>query len=202
MRKIIVTSQGKALLDDSKILAVQDWTLPPEYEELQYVTLRNTNIYTGEKTNKTTEIEAYVNPTATTATYLWYSDSSSSGSSNTTAYFSSSGNWRFGNRTISIANASYAGAFHTFKQDSSGVTIDGESKGTYASMSSFTSSTELKFGSSANTDNRWKYFKHAKNGELVSFYKACKRLSDNVAGFYDLIKEEFKPGGTAGPAES
>lgn len=34
MRKIIVTSQGKALLDDSKILAVQDGLLPTGYKRL------------------------------------------------------------------------------------------------------------------------------------------------------------------------
>ena len=201
MRRVIVEN-NKALMVSSKLLGTQDWQLPPEYVELQYVTMNSQYIDTGEKTNQSTVIEARVKPTTTTSTYLWLSDSSSSGTKNTTAYFSSSGYWRFGSRYVSVANASYYGTFRDYKQSVEGVWIDGVRRGTYSTVSSFTSNNNLRFGSSAATDNQWVSFKHTKGGELVSYYKACKRASDNVAGFYDLIKEEFIEGGTAGPAIS
>lgn len=202
MRKVIVTSQNKALMVDSKLLGTQDWGLPPEYQELQYVSVTSGYIDTGEKTTKASVVEGYVNAVYATSTYLWVSDTSSSGSSNTTAYFSTSGYWRFGSRYITIYNNNYYGSFHTYKQSSSGVWVDGSSSGSYSTMSAFTSTANLRFGAStaSNIENRWKWFKHTKGDDLVSYYKACKRVSDNAAGFYDLITETFTEAGTAGPA--
>lgn len=202
MRKVLINSQGKALLNDSKFLAVQDGLPPAEYELLQYVTLKNKLIDTEEKSTDGSEIEAAIRVTSASsvATYLWYSDSNSSGSSNTTAYCSSAGNWRFGNRTFSIGNATYIGDMHIFIQNKSGVWIDGTKINSYSSVSTFTSSANLRFGSSTtNGQMDVSYFKHSKGGTLVSLYIPVRRRSDSVAGFWDLVKEEFTTGGTAGP---
>lgn len=171
--------------------------LPAGFTKLAYVTLKNQLIDTGEKTNKTTVIEAKMNPTTTTATYLWYSDSSSSGSTNTTAYCSSAGNWRFGSRVFGIGNATYTGAMHEFKQSEEGVWIDGSKINSYASVSSFTSSANLRFGSSANTNNRFTWFRHTRDGAVLTWHVACKRDSDNAVGFYDLVSDTFTEGGSA-----
>lgn len=204
MRRILISSQGKVILNGSKALYNEDRLPPAGYTPLEYVTLKNKLIDTGEKTTRGTQIDAKIHVTSATsvATYLWYSDSNSSGTSNTTAYCSSAGNWRFNGETFSIANASYVGAAHVFKQNKSGVWIDGTSKGTYSSPSSFTSTANLRFGSSsANGQMRVYYFQHTKDGVLVSDFIPCKNAS-NVAGFFDLVKEEFVAGGTAGPAIS
>ena len=171
--------------------------LPSGFTKLSYVSLKNSLIDTGAKTNKTTVIEAKMMPTTTTSTYLWYSDSSSSGSSNTTAYCSSSGNWRFGSRVFGIGNANYVGAMHEFKQSEEGVWIDGSKINSYATVSSFTSSANLRFGSSANTANRFVWFKHTRDGALLTWHRACRRDSDNAVGFYELVSDTFIEGGTA-----
>lgn len=202
MRKVLINSQGKALLNDSKFLAVQDGLPPADYVLLQYVSLKNQLIDTGEKSTNNSEIEAGIRVTSASsaATYLWYSDSSSSGSTNTTAYCSSTGNWRFGNRTFSIQNATYIGDMHTFIQNKEGVWIDGTKINSYSSVPTFTSSANLRFGaSSANGKMDVSFFKHSKSGALVSHYIPVRRISDATAGFWDLIKEEFTAGGTAGP---
>lgn len=203
MRKIITSSSGtKVVTHNGKAFYTQDRMPPEGYTLLQYVTLKNELIDTGEKTTRETQIDAKIHVTSATsvATYLWYSDSNSSGTTNTTAYCSSSGNWRFNGKSFSIANANYVGAAHVFKQNKSGVWIDGTSKGTYSSPSTFTSSANLRFGSSsANGQMNVYYFKHTKDGVVVSDYIPVKNAS-NVAGFYDLAKEEFIAGGTAGPA--
>ena len=128
------------------------FALPDGYTRLPYVQLSSL-IDTGQKTTRDTIIEARVYPVNTTAAYLWYSDSSSSGSTNTTAYFSSSGNWRFGNRTGSIANANHAGKWNEFKQSREGVWCNGTQLLTYSSMSAFTSSANLRFGASSTNAN-------------------------------------------------
>ena len=202
MRKVIINSQGKALLYDSKFLAVQDGLPPADYVLLQYVSLKNQLIDTEEKSTNNSEIEAGIRVTSASsvATYLWYSDSNSSGSTNTTAYCSGAGNWRFGNRTFSIPNATYVGNMHTFIQNENGVWIDDDKINSYSSVPTFTSSANLQFGSSsANGKMDVSFFKHSKSGVLVSHYIPVRRISDNTAGFWDLIKEEFTAGGTAGP---
>lgn len=205
MRKIITSSSGsKVVTHNGKAMYVQDNLPPSGYTLLQYVTLKNKLIDTGEKTTLGTQIDAKIHVTSATsvATYLWYSDSNSSGTSNTTAYCSSSGNWRFNGKALSVANVTYVGAAHVFKQNKEGMWLDGTKKGTYSSPSSFTSSANLRFGSSsANGEMRVYYFIHTKDGVEVSHYIPCKNAS-NVAGFFDLVKEEFTAGGTAGPAAS
>lgn len=197
MRRMIVNGQGKALAVNGQALVIQDGLLPSGFTRLAYVTLNAEYFNTGIKTNKTSIVEGRARPMATTSTYLWLSDSGSSLTTNTTAYFSSSGNWRFGNRYVSIANTNYTSDFHIFHQSQSGVTWDGVNKGTYASISTFTSTNNLRFGSSASTDVRWDWFKHTKDGELVTWVVACKRDADDVAGFYDLVTNEFTAAGEA-----
>lgn len=171
--------------------------LPSGYTPLQYVTLKNTYIDTGEKTTQESVIDAKVYISSTTATYFWLSDSNSSGASNTTAYYSSAGNWRFGGKVFSIANSTIRGEVHRFRQSKGGVWKDGELVNSYSDVSSFTSSANLRFGSSASVDVRHYYFRHIKDGVTVSYFQPC--LYGDVAGFYDHIKGEFKAGGVAGP---
>lgn len=198
MKKIIISS-NKVITVNSKALYIEDGNLPSGYTKLQYVTLNQATIDTGEKTKQTTVIESKVYTNSSTATYFWLSDSSSSGTTNTTAYYSSSGNWRFDGKTQTIASATIKGGVHEFIQNKDGVWMDGTKVVTYSSVSTFTSSANLKFGASANNNVRHYYFRHYKDGVLVSNYIPCTN-PDNVAGFYDLVKEEFKEGGTAGPA--
>lgn len=175
--------------------------LPEGYTELQYVTMTS-YIDTGYKTKNTSRIEGKIYCNQSSSAYLWRSDSSSSGSTNTTAYYSSSGNWRFGNRTFAIAAHSVLmGDVHEVVQDSSGVTIDGTSAGTYSSVGTFTSSANLQFGSSSSSVSiRHYYFRHYIDGEIVTDMIPVKNAS-NVAGFWDFVSGAFFAGGTAGPAK-
>lgn len=198
MYKVKVSSNGALSKTSGNVIYELTDDLPAGYTKLEYVQLTNTYIYTGFKTKETSVIEAKVYPQSSTSSYLWVADSSSSGSTNTTAYFSSSGNWRFGNRTINIANTSYVGAWHECKQSQDGVWIDGTKINSYSSIWSFTSTNSIRFGSSAaGATNNWAWFKHTRDGKLVSWHIACKRDSDNVAGFYDLVNDIFYEGGSA-----
>ena len=201
MKKVIVGTNG-VLTSNGKVLYKEDETLPQGYTKLQYVTLSNFRVDTGEKTTEESVVETKIYISSTTATYLWYSDSNSSGTTNTTAYSSSGGgNWRFDGATVSIVSSVFRGDVHVIKQNNSGVFMDGTSIGTYSNVGTFTSSSNLLFGPSASVSVNYYYFKHVKDGEVVSYYIPCLN-PDNTAGFYDLVKETFTAGGTAGPTES
>lgn len=190
MRKIIKSANG-AVTYGGKVLCKMDDTLPSGYTSIQAVSL-NSLFDTGVKTKDTSVIEARVNVGSTTATYLWRSDSNTSGRTNTTAYSSSGGNWRFGNQTFTISNSTFARAFHDFKQDRSGVWRDGTKVNSYGTVPAFTSSANLQFGSStASVSNAFSYFKHTIDGVVISWYIACRRDSDNAEGFYDIVKDIF-----------
>lgn len=196
---IVITYNGTCIVRNEVGIGYP-YALPSAYKALEYVTMTSL-IDTNQKTTNKSRIEGKIYCTQEAASYLWYSDSSSSGTSNTTAYYSTSGNWRFGNRTFSIAAyTKLRNKVVEITQDASGVTIDGVTEGTYASISTFTSSANLRFGSSSSSVSiRHYYFRHYINDVAVSWMIPAKRISDGVAGFYDFIAGAFFAGGTAGP---
>lgn len=161
--------------------------LPLRYQLLSY--LRSTAaVDLGIKTTKNTELEAAWTRITSTAQYLYQSDSNSSGSTNTTAYVSSSGNWLFGNRTANITpsqNNRYVSI-----QNSNGVSLNGEKVASYATIGSFTSTNTLKvFGSGASL--QVEYLKVRQSGELVRDLVPVRDTVDGTYGFYDLVGGEF-----------
>lgn len=195
----IITNNGKAIIVNGSVLVLKDDTLPPAYKQVEYIILNGQQVNTNWKTKESSRIECKMYHNTTTPCYFWRSTSSSSANNNTTAYNSSAGNWRFGNKTIVVSYSNTKGAIHEFIQDGSGIYIDGASIGSYDSIPSFTSTENLKFGPSQSVSVHFYYFKHVRDGLIISNYIPCKRIADNVAGFYDLANEYFVEIGTAGP---
>ncbi len=175
--------------------------LPPGYIQTEYTEFSSANfVSTGIKTTNQSQIEAGVLSMDTTNGYLWRSDGSSSLTTNTAAYHSTSGTFRFGNKSADISGSLVRGStLHDVVQKSSGVWIDNEKKGSYSGVSAFTSTNNLSFGTTTAGVRRFSYFRHIKNGVVVSDYISCKRESDGQAGMFDLVTRTFINGNTAGP---
>ena len=166
--------------------------LPLGYYRVEYITSTK-SIDLGIKTTQNTVLESRFYKASTDAQYLYYSDSQSSGTSNTTAYLASvSGNWRFGNRTLSISVS--ANVWHTSKQNKDGVYIDGANVDSYSTVNDFRSSNNLAaFGAASNAPVRVDYIKERDYNSTTYNHRwvACKRY-DGVYGLYDMEGNTFR----------
>lgn len=165
--------------------------LPDGYTEVEWIK-SNKDIDLGIKTNNNIQIEAKFLRTTTSTQFVYHSDSGSSLSTNTTAYASGNGIWRFGSKATSIQQ-SVDVIFETI-QNKDGVWFNGEKVGNYTSVSTFTSSTNLcALGSASNPSNQLYYLKVKEYGSNTYDYILipCKRNLDNVYGLYDVIGNEF-----------
>ena len=175
--------------------------LPSGYTQVAYVqSSGNQAIDTGIIMTNAHEVRAKFNPSALSK-YL-YGSVSSGNSTSYTAYLSSAGNWRFGNRTIAIPTS--ANTLYESVQNSSGVTINGVSKGTYASTTFTSPNSLVLFGShstanavSPNFSGKVYYIKIYNNGDAVFDGIPAKRNSDNKCGLYDMANNVFYASHTA-----
>lgn len=168
--------------------------LPSGYTQYEWV--NSAQIDLGFKTKNTMTFEAKWLWTGS-AQYLYNSDSNSSGTTNTTSYLSSGGNWRFGNKTISINGIS--NTVFTSVQNSSGITLNGVSQGSYSGVNTFTSSSNLKMGASSLAI-RYYYLKVWDSDTLILNLVPCSNGTNY--GFYDLVNDDFYSGGESATAGS
>lgn len=163
--------------------------LPNEYQLLEYLGANDT-ISLGFPTTNNSKIECSWTKGANNTEFVYQSDSGSSLTTNTTAYSSAAGNWRFGNRTASI-NTSALTDYLTV-QDNTGVSVNGVLTA-YSTVNTFTSSTNLKlFQSSSQKETILiKYLKHYTSGVLDFHIFPCKRIADDTYGFYDVVGGNF-----------
>ena len=164
--------------------------LPFGYQRVEWIS-SNKGIDLGIKTTKNTELEARFYRTTSGAQYAYRSDSSSSGTTNTTAYVSGGGNWRFGQRAV-LVNIT-EGVWHKTLQNKDGVNVDGSTSGTYDTVNNFTSSNNLfAFSDSNAVVLQIDYIKERTYGTTTDnhYWVACKRY-DGVYGLYDMIGEAF-----------
>ena len=165
--------------------------LPLGYQRVKWITSTK-GIDLGIQTTQNTVLQTRLYRASSAAQYAYVSDSNSSGTSNTTAYVTNGGNWRFGNKTLSIQVTT--DTWHTTQQSKDGVKIDGSTLGTYGTISNFTSSSNLyAFGSADTAPLRIDYIKERTYGNLTTYnheWVACKRY-DNVYGLYDMIGNTF-----------
>ena len=170
--------------------------LPAEYTQLTYLGADDVIVFDIKTTNNST-IECSWIRNKSGGKYLYLSDSNSSGTTNTTAYTSTaSANWRFGNRYIAVTTSSL-GEYLTI-QNKNGVVVNGNTVGTYGTVSTFTSNANLMIFSNADKDILYiKYIKHYDGDVLTLYAIPCKRKSDNSYGFYDIISNKFYTNETA-----
>lgn len=169
--------------------AVHQSGLPLGYKLVDYIKSNN-NIELDKPTNNTMELVAKFYREGTNPQYLYQSDTSSGGSTNTTSYISAGGNWRFGNRAVSISID--AGIMITSVQNAIGVWLNGEQAGTYESITAFTSTNNLKlFGTQSSPTLRLYGLKVYQNGAPFYDIVPCQRESDSAYGVYDLVSGQF-----------
>lgn len=169
--------------------AVHQSGLPLGYKLVDYIKA-TAMIELDKPTNDTMELVARFYREGTNAQYVYQSDTTSSGTTNTTSYISSGGNWRFGRRTASISVD--AGTMITSVQNASGVWLNGEQVGTYEDMMAFTSTNNLRlFGTQATPQLRLYWLKVYQNGAPFYDLVPCQRESDSAYGVYDLVSGQF-----------
>lgn len=165
--------------------------LPDGYQEVEWIK-SNKDIDLGIKTNNNIQIEAKFLRTTTSTQFVYHSDSGSSLSTNTTAYASGNGIWRFGGKATAISQSINV-IFETI-QNKDGVWFNEEKVGNYTSVPTFTSSTNLcALGSASNPSNQLYYLKVKEYGSNTYDYIwiPCKRTSDNSYGLYDIVGNNF-----------
>ena len=164
--------------------------LPLRYQRLQWLSSSGSITITDFKTNNNQTIKAGFRRATSGSQYLYYSDSSSSLTTNTTAYVTQGGNWRFDGRTTSLSisvNTRYDSI-----QNKNGVWLNDEKIGTYTNVGSFTSTDDLKvFSSVGSTVICVYYIQVVENGVNVLDLVPVKDLVDNTYGLYDLVNGIF-----------
>ena len=159
----------------------------PGYMNAEWITL-SANLNTGITVGSDTEIECRFSRDSTSS-YLYRSDSNSSGSTNLTAYLSASGsNWRFGAKYISITTP--VNTWITSKQNSAGVWFDGTIKGRYSDVTTFTSTNKLIIGPKYTKLKYIKVYNYA-TSELIADFIAVKEISSGHFGLLDKISGVF-----------
>ncbi len=166
--------------------------LPDGYTELEYITFNGTQeLDTGFTPNQDTRIESKIYG-ATNANMWIYG----TGVSNPriTAYLASSGNQRFGNKTVDSTGIT-GETLATIVQDKNVFNWNGNTK-TYDSQSNFTALTSLTIGNSNGStgtpyfSGNFYYMKIYDNEILVRDYVPAQDSNNNV-GLFDRVNNVF-----------
>ena len=201
------TAIGKAYLGTDLVFQTGP-SLPAGYTRLQYVgTDSRAYVDTGVAGAKDLEVSVkwyagtYVQYGAVYGNYMDESHKVNRAILNgTTTLFVAGGD----NLAMSVGGSSI-GAVHTLTVTKTVATLDGRDTNIAAS-SQQDNTTNICLGSRmANPPTfrdiglRIYSFSIKKAGELVINYIPCKRDSDSVAGFYDMVSESFVPSSTSTP---
>ena len=169
--------------------------LPLDYQKITFVR-PDESINLGIKTTDNTQITTEFYREANIAQYLYFSDSGSSLTTNTTAYTTSgNGNWRFGNRAVSIPTPVTTKTIYVQNKNGVRKISPTEDFLGYSSVNSFTSATNLKTGASPSgeTEGNIRYYSILveESGVAVLNLIPVRRLSDDKVGFYNLVNGDF-----------
>lgn len=164
--------------------------LPLGYQMVEWLKSAGAIPITDFKTKSTQEIETVFYRERSGASYLYSSDTATSGTTNTTAYLTSgAGNWRWDGKSYSIGVST--GIKFTSIQNKDGVWLNGTKTGWYSDAGEFVSTNDLRLSSSENTTVRI-YSMTIREGETVTLdLVPVQRLSDSAYGFYDKVSGNF-----------
>ena len=166
--------------------------LPLRYQPVEYM-IASIKTPVGIKTKDTYEIEAKIYRKNNVAQYIYQSDSGSTLTTNTTAYISTSGNWRFGKDAVLITPP--LGQTLVTKQNKEGVWINGELQAAYEDVGTFTSVNDFAIaGSQTQASMRIYYVKVrdlSDNNALILDCVPVHDLDGDVYGWYDKVAQAF-----------
>ena len=176
--------------NNGTLVARRQSGLPTGYQLLDWLGSTK-SIETAIPTTNNTEIRAKWYRARNNAQYLYVSDSGGSLTTNTTAYLSRTGNWRFGSDWYALDAVDQT--MYESIQNKSGIWLNGTKIATYTNVGTFTSETNLRLlGTNQYSDATQLYWlEHRESGVLVAKYLPVKQLSDNAYGFYDIIGNAF-----------
>lgn len=162
--------------------------LPLAYQMVEWLIPTGSITITGFKTKSTQEITTVFYRERSGTSYLYSSDTSASGTTNTTAYLTTSGNWRWDGKAL--ATSVEIGTKVTSVQSADGLYIDGTKIGSYDG-GDFVSVNDLSLSSVSNTSIRIYSMTFREGGTVTLDLMPVQRLSDNVYGFYDKVSGNF-----------
>ena len=176
--------------NNGKLVARYESGLPTGYQLLDWLSSTK-SIETARPTTNNTEIRAKWYRARNNAQYLYVSDSGSALATNTTAYLSRTGNWRFGSDWYALDAVDQT--MYESIQNKSGIWLNDTKIATYTNVGTFTSETNLRLlGTNQYSDTTQLYWlEHYESDVLVAKYLPVKQLSDNTYGFYDIIGGAF-----------
>ena len=176
--------------NNGTIVARRQSGLPTGYQLLEWLGSTK-GIETARPTTNNTEIRAKWYRKRNNAQYAYVSDSGASLTTNTTAYLSRTGNWRFGSDWYALDAVDQT--IYESIQNKNGIWLNGGKIATYTNVGTFTSESNLRLlGTNQYSDATQLYWlEHYERGVLVAKYLPVKRLSDNAYGFYDLVGDAF-----------
>lgn len=171
--------------------------LPIKYQRVEWI--KSTDIsgitITGFKTNDNMEITCEFYQEDAFAQFLYASDSSRTGTTNTAALLGATdGPFRFGDKSYTFITPSRA-TKHTTIQNKEGVWLDGEKVGSYTDVNSFTSSADLKllarYSTTTNLVIRMYSLKVEEGNATVLDLTPVKNIKTNQLGLYDKVGKKF-----------
>ena len=165
------------------------------YEAIPYVTFSKNKLYDLGIVESTYEIEVMFARSEKSTTPYLYGCVTSPHTASVTAYLSSGGAWRFGS---SYKGLSTNNTFINRTIVSNGKTNFNFTAGTFA-QSTFTTPDTVVLGGyraasgelTKNYQGKVYYIRISEGDEPIIDYFPCKRLSDDVEGFWDCVTQTF-----------
>lgn len=164
--------------------------LPLDYQQIEW--LKSTQMIELDKPTKDTyELQSSIYREDLTTQYIYQSDTTSSGTTNTTAYLSATvGNWRFDGQTKTVYVPELEQVIT--KQNKNGIWLNDTQIDTYTNVNSFTSTNNLRlFGTQSTPTTRLHWFKMLENETLVYDIIPVRKISTNELGVYDKVSGQF-----------
>ena len=165
------------------------------YEILDYVTFAKDKLYDLGIVESTYELEVMFKRSESSSTPYLYGCITSPHTASVTAYLSSGGAWRFGTsyKGLSMNNI----LNHIVKIKNGSVTYD-FTTGSFTKSTFVTPNSVVLGGARAASGSTTKsyqgrvyYFKMTEGGTIILDWHPCKRLSDDVEGFWDCVTQSF-----------
>ena len=163
-------------------------TMPNDLQPVEWVIL-GSPISTNYLPNEKSVITAYWNKSGANAQYVYVADSNSSGTTNCTAYATSGGNWRFGNKTASVTTANNVD--YITIQSKNGIIRNGNQDYTYTGVNDFTSESVLRLYGVSNGNIKLKRVIISENDITLHDYVAVRKTDNSSYGFWDNIDKIY-----------
>lgn len=185
------TNQGTG----EDFIAGNEVQIPQGYEIIDYVTFSKNKLYDLGIISSTDKIEVMFARNETTTTTYMYGVVTSPHTASVSAYLSSSGAWRFGKsyKGITITDKS----IHRVEIYNGNIRYD-FATGTFTKATFTTPDTAVLGGyrtASGSLSKTYQgkiyYFRIYNDEELRLDWFPCKRLSDDVEGFWDCVTQSF-----------